>query len=96
MTKFCKFDERPSWPCRWQGEPTAEDCINCQLFTIKNTQYRLLKSFEEAQFSRFEKAFIEAVKKLDSRIFDKAAKEAAEELVKEMEEALRKLEGKKK
>jgi len=72
MTKFCKFDERPSWPCRWQGEPTAEDCINCQLFAIKNTLYRLLRSFEEA------------------------AKQAAEELVKETEEAVGKLEGKKK
>jgi len=95
MAKFCKFDETPSWPCRWQGEPTAEDCINCQLFTIKNTQYRLLKSFEEAQVSSFVKAFIEAVKKLDSRIFDKAVKEAAEEVLKEAKEVEKRLKKKK-
>jgi len=46
-----------------------------------------LKSFEETQISRFEKAFIEAVRKLDSRIFDKAVKEAAEEILKEAKEA---------
>ena len=91
MAKFCKFDQTPSWPCRWQGNPTAEDCINCQLFTIKNTQYRLLKSFEKSQLSRFETSFIEAVRKLDSRVFDKAAKDAAEEIVKETQETLKKL-----
>ena len=95
MAKFCKFDETPSWPCRWRGEPTAEDCINCQLFTIKNTQYRLLKSFEETRISKFEKAFIETVRKLDSRIFDKAAKEAAEEVLKEAKEAEKRLKKKK-
>jgi len=96
VAKFCKFDERPSWPCRWQGEPTTEDCINCQLFAIKNTLYRLLKSFEEAQVSRFETKFIEAVKKLDSRTFEEAVKEAVEEVLKETEEAVKKLEENKK
>jgi len=90
MAKFCKFDETPSWPCRWKGEPTAEDGINCQLFTIKNSQYRLLKSFEEVKVSRLEIAVIEAVKKLDSRIFDKAVKEAVEEVVKKAKEAMKK------
>ena len=59
MSKYCKFDDTPSWPCRWKGEPNTENCINCQLFTIKNTQYRLLKSFEETRISSFEKTFIE-------------------------------------
>ena len=47
MARFCKFDETPSWPCRWEGEPTAEDCINCQLFVIKNTLYRLLRRYDD-------------------------------------------------
>ena len=96
MAKFCKFDETPSWPCRWQGEPTAEDCINCQLFAIKNTLYRLLRSFEKAKLSHFEKTVIQAVKKLDSRTVEHAVKQATEELVKETEEAVRRVEQKKK
>jgi len=50
-----------------------------------------LKSFEETRVSKFEKAFIETVRKLDSRIFDKAAKEAAEEVLKEAKEAEKRL-----
>jgi len=55
-----------------------------------------LKSFEEAQVSRFETKFIEAVKKLDSRTFEEAVKEAVEEVLKETEEAVKKLEENKK
>jgi hypothetical protein len=95
LAKYCKYDDTPTWPCRWKGEPTAGDFINCQLFSIKNTQYRLMKSFEETRISSFEKAFIEAVRKMDSRVFDKAAKEAAEEVLKAAKEAEKRLKKKK-